>query len=154
MRKRARRDAFDHRPKESPGMSTSKKQILPLIMIAEPDDDERRLLRAILKSKGFNVIEASDGEAAIEMAIERRPDLLLVDLELPQVSGSVAIRRIRKHPGTQRLPIVAVSTRHRYRRARLAGRLTAHLPTPIKFDELDQILDRFLPGRRLSSARV
>ena len=128
----------------------------PLIMIADHDEDERCLLRAILKLKGFNVIEARDGQQAIDLAIGRRPDLLVVDLALPRVSGSAAIRRIRNWPGLRDLPIVAISLRHPSPIGKRSpnGRATVHLDKPIEYNELDVLIDRFLPGRRLSLAGV
>ena len=126
----------------------------PLIMIADHDEDERCLLRAILKLKGFNVIEARDGQETIDLAIGKRPDLLVVDLTLPRVSGSAAIRRIRSWPGLRNLPIVVISSRHPspIGKRRPNGRSTVHLNKPIEYDELDVLIDRFLPGRRLSLA--
>ena len=134
----------------------TRKSATPLIMIADRDDDERCLLRAILKLKGFNVIEARDGQEAIDLAIGRRPDLLVVDLALPRVSGSAAIRRIRSWPGLRELPIVAISLRHPLPICKRSpiGRSTVHLNKPIEYDELDVLIDRFLPGRRLSLAGV
>ena len=128
----------------------------PLIMIADHDEDERCLLSAILKLKGFNVIEARDGQEAIDLAIGRRPDLLVVDLTLPRVSGSAAIRRIRKRTGFRNLPVVAISLRHPSPIGKRGpnGRSTVHLNKPIEYDELDALIDRFLPGRRLSLAGV
>jgi CheY-like chemotaxis protein len=128
----------------------------PLIMIADHDEDERGLLRAMLKLKGFNVIEAADGQEAIDLVIDKRPDLLVLDLTLPRVSGLAAIRRIRKRAGLRHLPIVAISLRHplSIARRRPNGRSTVHLNKPIAYDELDVLLDRFLPGRRLSFAGV
>jgi CheY-like chemotaxis protein len=128
----------------------------PLIMIADHDEEERGLLRAILKLKGFNVIEATDGQAAIDMVIDQRPDLLVVDLTLPRVSGAAAIRRIRRCAGLRQLPIVAISLRDPLPISRRGpnGRLTVHLDKPIEYDELDTLLDRLLPGRRLSVAGV
>jgi CheY-like chemotaxis protein len=134
----------------------TKKSSTPLIMIADHDEDERFLLRAILKRKGFNVIEARDGQEAIDLAIGRRPDLLVVDLTLPRLSGSAAIRRIRKQAGLRNLPIVAISLRHPLPigKRNPSGRSTVHLNKPIEYDELDALIDRFLPGRRLSLAGV
>src|ERR1700730_5508748 len=63
----------------------------PLIMVADHDEDERCLLRAILKLKGFNVIEARDGQETIDLPRGKRPDPLGVDLTLPRVSGAAAI---------------------------------------------------------------
>ena len=74
----------------------TRKRKLPLIMIAGPDEEERALMRAILKLVGFDVIEAFDGPQAVKLAKERSPDLLVIDLTLPRLSGAGAIERIRK----------------------------------------------------------
>jgi CheY-like chemotaxis protein len=134
----------------------TRKSSTPLIMIADHDEDERFLLRAILKLKGFNVIEARDGQEAIDLQIGQRPDLLVVDLTLPRLSGSAAIRRIRKQAGFRNLPIVVISLRHPLPIGKRSpsGRSTVHLNKPIEYDELDALIDRFLPGRRLSLAGV
>lgn len=132
-------------------MRNQKSQTLPLIMIADSDDEERCLLRAVLKLKGFNVIEAVDGQQAINLATEKLPDLLVVDLKLPRVSGSKAIRQIRKKPDLQNLPIVAVSLSQSRsgRKREVAAGSTVHLEKPIEYEQLDTLLDRFLPGKRL-----
>jgi len=128
----------------------------PLIMVADHDEDERCLLRAILKLKGFNVIEARDGQETIDLAIGKRPDLLVVDLTLPRVSGAAAIRRIRKRAELRNLPVVAISLGHPSPIGTRSpnGRSTVHLNKPIEYDELDVLIDRFLPGRRLALEAV
>ena len=135
-------------------MDLQKNQTLPLILIAERDEDERCLLRAILRLKGFNVIEAADGQEAVDLTLDNRPDLLVISLKLPRVSGSTAIRQIRMQAEFRDIPIVAVSLNNSFRRRGrgLAGKLTAHLNRPIEFEELDVLIDRFLPGKRLSFA--
>lgn len=126
----------------------------PLIMIADHDEDERCLLRAVLKLKGFKVIEATNGQEAIDLATDKRPDLMVVDLTLPRVSGSAAIRRIRKRRGLRNLPVVAISLGHPLPIGKRSpnGRSTVHLNKPIEYEELDVLIERFLPGRRLSLA--
>jgi CheY-like chemotaxis protein len=62
-----------------------------LVMIADNDEEERCILKAILKLKGFNVVEAADGQEAINLATKATPDLLLVNLRLPRVSGLTVI---------------------------------------------------------------
>jgi len=119
------------------------KDVSPLVMVADRDDMERAQLRAILKFKGFRVIEAGDGPEAIELAISRRPDLLVLDLKLPRLRSSEAVWRIRQEPTLQKMPIVAVSANH-------TGRipldpLTVHTNRPIEFNVLDSFLSRFLP---------
>lgn len=111
-------------------------------MIADRDDMERAQLGAILKLKGFRVIEAGDGPEAIELAIAQRPDLLVLDLKLPRLRSSEAIWRIRQEPKLNKLPIVAVSANH-------TGKipldpLTVHANRPIEFSLLDSFISRFL----------
>ena len=115
----------------------------PLVMVADRDDMERAQLRAILKFKGFRVIEAGNGPEAIELAITQRPDLLVLDLKLPRLRSSEAIWRIRQEPKLHNLPIVAVSANH-------TGKipldpLTVHANRPIEFSLLDSFISRFLP---------
>ena len=115
----------------------------PLVMVADRDDLERAQLKAILKFKGFRVIEAGDGPQAIEIAIAQRPDLLVLDLKLPRLRSSEAIWRIRQEPKLHNLPIVAVSANH-------TGKipldpLTVHANRPIEFSLLDSFISRFLP---------
>ena len=127
------------------------KLTLPLVMVADRDEMERAQLRAVLKLKGFRVIEAGDGPQAIELAIAAVPDLLLLDLKLPRLRSSEAIWKIRQEPRLQKMPIVAVSAHH-------TGTipldpLTVHASRPIEFTLLDQFLSQFLPPMR-SNARL
>lgn len=122
-------------------------------MIADHDEDERCLLKAVLKLKGFRVIEATNGREAIELTIDKCPDLLVVDLRLPRVSGSAAIRQIRRRADFRNLPIVAVSMSPPWSgNIDDEGGSTVHINKPIGYDELDALIDRFLPGRRLRLA--
>jgi|GEM_PF-773209 len=121
-----------------------------LIMVADPDEDERCLLRSVLRLKGFNVIEAADGRQVINLAREKRPDLLVIDLKLPGLSGTLTIQHLRRHVEFHTLPIVAVSYgANGGRRQGLPGRATAHLSKPVQFEHLDKLIDRFLPGQRV-----
>jgi CheY-like chemotaxis protein len=115
----------------------------PLVLVADRDEMERAQLRAILKFRGFRVIEAGDGPAAIELAIAEVPDLLLLDLKLPRLRSSEAIWKIRQEPKLHKLPIVAVSANHTGRIP--LDSLTVHASRPIEFSVLDSFLSRFLP---------
>jgi CheY-like chemotaxis protein len=121
-----------------------------LIMVADPDEDERCLLRSVLRLKGFNVIEAADGHQVINLAKETGPDLLVIDLKLPRLSGALTIQHLRRQREFHTLPIVAVSYGgNGAGRQRLVGRATAHLTKPVQFEHLDKLIDRFLPGQRV-----
>jgi CheY-like chemotaxis protein len=131
-------------------------QPIPTILVAECDDDARFLLTSLLELKGFQVLEANDGEEAVDIALRKRPDLLLIQLKLPVVSGFTAIRRIKKHEELHDIPIIAISmnnpsTNHNLA---LAAGCDAHVENPIEFDHLEVLIDRLLPGDRLPLASV
>jgi two-component system cell cycle response regulator DivK len=125
------------------------------ILVADNDDDNRSLVRAVLALKGFDVLEAIDGEAAYVLAVEKRPALLLIDLKLPLVSGIRVIRKLQEF-GPKNMPIIATSldrpTSHRD--LALAAGCVAHLEKPYEPDQLDDLLDQFLPGTRASLISV
>jgi CheY-like chemotaxis protein len=121
-------------------------------MVADRDELERAQLRAILKFKGFRVIEAADGPEAIELAIAQCPDLLVLDLKLPRLRSSEAIWKIRQEPKLHQLPIVAVSTNHTGKIPLDA--LTVHANRPIEFSLLDSFISRFLPQIALSNREL
>ncbi|MBC8030677.1 MAG: response regulator [Pyrinomonadaceae bacterium] len=129
-------------------------ELLPTIMVADSDEDERCLMKSILELKGFQVLEALDGQEAIEIAVRKRPDLLLIQLKLPVVSGFTAIRRIKKHDELRDVPIIAISFNNptSNHNLALAAGCNAHVENPIEFDLLDALIDRLLPGDRLPLA--
>lgn len=131
-------------------------QSIPTIMVADNDDDERCLLKSILELKGFQVLEAIDGQEAIELAVSKRPDLVMIQLKLPVVSGFTAIRRIKKYAELKDVPIVAISFNNPVsnHNLALAAGCDAHLENPIEFDLLDGLIDRLLPGDRLPLTTV
>jgi two-component system, cell cycle response regulator DivK len=79
------------------------------IMLVEDADDNRDMLSRRLQRKGHRVVQAADGQEAVEMAMRERPDLILMDVSLPVMDGLEATRRIRAHAETQRIPIIAVT---------------------------------------------
>ncbi len=120
----------------------------PLVMIADNDEEERSLLKAVLKLKGFQVVEAADGQRAIDLATEATPDLLLVDLRLPRVSSPVVIRQIMNQARLRNQQVVTVSLSTSSRKqSRVAGS-AAHLEKPVEFDQLTSLIERLLPGRQ------
>lgn len=80
------------------------------ILVVEDTEDNRAILRDLLTHAGFDLLEATDGAAGIEMAQAHRPDLILMDIELPGVNGYEATARIKADPGTCHIPVIAVSS--------------------------------------------
>jgi two-component system cell cycle response regulator DivK len=80
------------------------------ILIVEDTEDNRQILRDLLTNAGFDIVEAHDGEAAVKAASKHRPDLILMDIQLPILSGYEAIRRIKANRTLQPIPIIAVTS--------------------------------------------
>jgi two-component system cell cycle response regulator DivK len=80
------------------------------ILVVEDTEDNRRILRDLLTRAGYELIEATDGETGVTMAATHRPDLILMDIQLPVFDGYEATRRIRANPETKNIPIIAVTS--------------------------------------------
>jgi two-component system cell cycle response regulator DivK len=80
------------------------------ILVVEDTEDNRRILRDLLTRAGFELIEAVDGESGVLMAATHRPDLILMDIQLPVFDGYEATRRIKANPDTRHIPIIAVTS--------------------------------------------
>ena len=80
------------------------------ILYVEDNEANRMLVRDLLKRTKFLLIEAYDGEAGVALALEKRPDLILMDIQLPKISGLEAIRRLRAEAATAATPIVAITS--------------------------------------------
>ena len=80
------------------------------ILVVEDTVNNRRILNDLLTNAGFEVVEAFDGEKGVAMAAEYRPDLILMDIQLPLVDGYEATRRIKANPELQAIPIIAVTS--------------------------------------------
>jgi DNA-binding response OmpR family regulator len=134
-------------------MSTKRKRMLPLIMIADPDEEERGLMRAILKLVGFDVIEATNSHQAVKLVKECSPDLLVFDLALSRLPGDEGVARIRREAARPKLPIVAVSTKETKAPPHGLKSSTAFLLKPVEYEQFYVLVDRFLPGRMTALAR-
>jgi two-component system cell cycle response regulator DivK len=82
---------------------------LSLILIVEDNDKNLKLVRDVLQVKGYATIEAGTAEGGIALARERKPDLILMDIQLPGMNGIDAIGVLRADPGTAAIPVVAVT---------------------------------------------
>jgi len=80
-----------------------------LILIVEDNEKNRKLARDVLQFKGYRTIEAETGEDGVALALEQKPDLILMDYQLPGIDGIEAFRRIRGDASTAHIPIVAIT---------------------------------------------
>jgi len=80
------------------------------ILVIEDQEDNRRILRDLLTSAGYELIEAVTGDTGVTMAEKHRPDLILMDIQLPGLDGYEATRRIKANPALRPIPIIAVTS--------------------------------------------
>ena len=80
------------------------------ILVIEDQEDNRRILRDLLTSAGYESIEADAGEEAAALAQTRHPDLILMDIQLPGIDGYEATRRIKANPALRSIPVIAVTS--------------------------------------------
>jgi two-component system, cell cycle response regulator DivK len=80
------------------------------ILVVEDHEDNRRILRDLLTSRGYEIIEATTGPDGVTLAELQRPDLILMDIQLPGIDGYEATRRIKANPTLSVIPIIAVTS--------------------------------------------
>lgn len=116
----------------------------PVVLVVEDFEDNRFMMRRLLEMSGYRVVEAVNGNQAVERAVGDRPDIILMDLSLPQLDGLAATRRIRSQDGMGKVPIVAVSAHDSadFHAEALAAGCNEYVTKPIDFDQLIQLLDR------------
>ncbi|MDX6447482.1 MAG: hypothetical protein QOH71_4556 [Blastocatellia bacterium] len=119
-----------------------------LFLLVEDFEDSRFMMRRLLELAGYTVVEASDGERAVELAVQEKPALILMDLSLPKLDGLAATRQIRQHRELGRTPIVAISAHDspETRTEALDAGCDEYVTKPIDFDQLGELVKRFLPG--------
>jgi two-component system, cell cycle response regulator DivK len=80
------------------------------ILVVEDQEDLRGILRDLLSSSGYEMLEAADGQAGVDKARAEKPDLILMDIQMPVMDGYDATRQIKADPNLKSIPIVAVSS--------------------------------------------
>ena len=80
---------------------------MTVILIVEDNEKNMKLARDVLQAKGYQTLEAINGEDGVRLALEHIPDMVLMDIQLPDINGIEAFRRIRANPATSGVPVVA-----------------------------------------------
>jgi two-component system cell cycle response regulator DivK len=117
------------------------------ILYVEDNAMNRQIVRDLLKRTTYQLIEAHDGEAGIALALDRRPDLILMDIQLPKISGLEATRRLRAEAATAKTPIIAITSfalSGDEQKASEAG-ATAYLAKPYSPRDLLGLIRKILP---------
>lgn len=116
------------------------------ILLVEDVDDARYFMRLELEHLGYRVIEAGDGQKAIELALAEHPDIVLMDLSLPGIDGLEATRRIRQDAQMSQVPIIAVTAHmeSNFNDGAKASGFDAYVTKPIDMDWLNELISGLL----------
>ena len=117
------------------------------ILVAEDSADIRVVVCRVLADRGYRLVEAADGAEAVELALSRCPDLVVMDLNMPVMDGLAATERIREMKDRcGDIPVVAVTAFDTYgmREAALEAGCDAYLLKPLVLDELAEVVERLL----------
>ena len=108
------------------------------ILVADDKASSRELIRAVLEHSGYLIEEAADGREALECALRQDPDLILLDLQMPQLDGFAVLAELRKHERFQKLPIVALTAYAMQgdREKALDAGFTSYVTKPVNLAEL------------------
>lgn len=116
------------------------------VLIVEDVDDSRYFMRLELEHLGYLVIEAEDGKKAVELALQERPDIILMDLTLPVMDGLAAAAMIRDHEEMREVPIIAVTAHQEtdFRTGAKASGFDAYVTKPIDIAWLSELIKGLL----------
>ena len=123
------------------------------ILIAEDNPQNMRLLEMTLRAGGYTLLKATDGEEALDVALKERPALIIMDIQLPKLSGLEVTRKLRQVPEFNNVSIVAVTAyamkgdEEKF----IAAGCNAYLAKPINTRELPKMIAEMLPRRKQNS---
>jgi two-component system, cell cycle response regulator DivK len=119
----------------------------PTVLLVEDNEANRYLARFLLEAHGLAVVAANNGVEGVKLALSSPPDLILMDIEMPEMDGYEAARRLRENPATARVPIMAFTSHaHPSDRERALGQGFAdYLEKPFEIDDFLRRVLRLLP---------
>ena len=126
----------------------------PVVMLVEDFRDTREMMRLMLETQGCRVVEASNGQEAIELSQRGGLDLVLMDLNMPVLDGFNATLRIREYEPTRDVPVVAVTAYDSAESRAAAGAVGCcdYVVKPLDLDNLSTLLRRLLPTRAAATS--
>ena len=123
---------------------------MSVILIIEDNERNLKLVRDLLQVKGYSTLEAVTGEEGVRLATEHKPDLVLMDIQLPGISGIDALHILRANPDTASIPVIAVtaSVMQQDRKMITEAGFDAYVGKPISMKEFLDAVKVGLEGRK------
>ena len=120
-----------------------------LILIVEDNPRNLKLIRDVLQFQGYATLEAETGEAGMTLALERRPALILMDVQLPGMDGSTAMKALKADASTQRIPIIAMTALAMKgdKERLLTEGFDGYISKPIAIKEIPTMVESYLQGQ-------
>lgn len=114
------------------------------VLVVEDNEKNMKLFRDVLGATGYETLEAASGEAAVALAAERAPDLVLMDIQLPDIDGLQALRRLRADERTAAVPVLALTAQamHGDRERFLDAGFDGYLSKPVDIPELIRTVEK------------
>jgi two-component system, cell cycle response regulator DivK len=122
------------------------------VLVVEDNEKNMKLFRDVLEATGYRTLDATTGADAVELALEFAPDLVLMDIQLPDIDGVEALARLRADGRTASIPVLAVTAQamqgdhERF----LAAGFDDYIPKPVDVIELLRTIERHCAGRRVT----
>ncbi len=123
------------------------------ILIAEDDPKNMKVVAMALRPHGYTLLKATDGEEALEIALRDTPDLILLDMQLPKMSGLEVTRKLREMPAFSHIPIIALTAyamkgdKEKF----IEAGCDAYLSKPINTRELPRVIAEILSGQQIDN---
>ncbi|MDL1909869.1 response regulator [Chloroflexi bacterium CFX6] len=119
------------------------------VLYVEDNPDNRLLIRRILLSENYGLLEANDAQEALEVLKTNKPDLILMDINMPDMDGYTLTAKIKTTPGFERIPILALTANvmRGDKEKSLEAGCDGYIQKPVDFDELLREIERFLARR-------
>ena len=120
-----------------------------LVLIVDDNEKNAKLARDVLRFAGFRTIEAGSGEAGFSLAVEHLPDVILMDIRLPDMEGTVVLRNLKEEPRTAQIPVVALTSfaMKGDRESFLEAGFDGYLEKPISVKAFPDQVRSYLEGR-------
>ena len=119
---------------------------MTVILIVEDNEKNMKLVRDILQFKGYQTLEATNGTDGLRLAAENNPDLILMDIQLPDIDGITALGRLRAEPRTRDTPVIAVSASVMpdEQQAIAASGFNAYITKPINVKSFVETVEKYV----------